>query len=95
MAKNSLNRVERNIEICCSEITEIPLKIFKLPFNIVHVMFTDQYSVIPVFKIYLLNREKDESATYLPTFENSKSYLFHILGNLGIQHGAKFKCPDF
>ena len=49
MAKNSLNRVERNIEICCSEITEIPRKIFKLPFNIVHVMFTDQYSVIPVF----------------------------------------------
>ena len=46
MLKSTLNRVEKNIEICCFEMTKNPLKNFQLSFTLAHLMFPGQYSVI-------------------------------------------------
>ena len=59
-----INRVEGNIEICCSEMTKNLLKNLQLPFSLVHLMFPDQYSVIPIFYIPSGNWEIFGSAAY-------------------------------
>ena len=52
MVKGTLNKVEGNIEICCSKLTKNLLKNFQLSFTLVHLKFSDQYSEIPIFYLF-------------------------------------------
>ena len=68
MVKNTLNRVEENIEICCSERIKHSVKNFQLSL-LVHLMIPFQHSTL-FFSIF-------------PTFENYIFfYLFHELGKI-------------
>ena len=70
MVKYPLNRVEENIEFCCSERLKNSVKNFQLSLLLVHLMIPFQHSVISIFNLFG-NLEKFGSAAYWPTFENS------------------------
>ena len=54
MVNNPLKKVEGNIEICCSEMTENPLKNFQHLLTLVHLMFPYQYLINnPNFQSFL------------------------------------------
>ena len=52
MVNNPLKNVAGNIEICCSEMTENPLKNFQHLLTLVHLMFPYQYLIILIFNLF-------------------------------------------
>ena len=52
MVKNPIKKVEANIEICCSEMTEIPLKNFQYLLALAHLMFPYQYLITLIFILF-------------------------------------------
>ena len=79
MVNNPLNKVEENIEICCSESIKNSVKNFQLSLTLVHSMIPFQHSIISIFNRFK-NSEKFRSAA---SGQHLKIPIFHFFHEFG------------